>query len=130
MSGFGIPSVSISSPRGNLYYPPMPRPLPVVQIRSPTQLFPSLISEERERVQKRVDGFNWKRSTAWKRLTSSYGPNLKHEELLSIGDLVAKKLDIRLDRDARRRKIVMIKWFEENWAAVEPLLSKIILEDE
>jgi hypothetical protein len=104
--------------------------LPVVQIRSPTQFFPCLISEERERVQKRVDGFNWKRSTAWKRLTASYGPHLKHEELLSIADLVAKKLDIRLDRDARRRKIVMIKWFEENWAAVEPLLSKIILEDE
>jgi hypothetical protein len=47
-----------------------------------------------------------------------------------IAGLVAKKLDIRLDRDARRRKIVMIKWFEENWSAVEPLLSNIVLEDQ
>jgi hypothetical protein len=88
------------------------------------------MSEERERVQKRVDGFNWKRSTAWKHLSAAYGPSLKHEELVSIADLAAKKLGIRLDRDARRRKIVMIKWFEENWAVLEPLLSKIVLEEE
>lgn len=111
-------------------HPGQLRSLPVVDIRYLPSYFPSLISEERERVQKRVDGFKWKRSTAWKRLTASYGPHLKHEELLSIADLVAKKLDIRLDRDARRRKIVLVKWFEENWGAVEPLLSKIVLEDE
>jgi hypothetical protein len=48
---------------------------------------------------------------------------------VSIADLVAKKLDIRLDRDARRRKAVMIKWFNENWEVIEPLLRHIVLED-
>jgi hypothetical protein len=88
------------------------------------------VSEELERVQKRINGFNWRRSTAWRQLSKVFGPHLKQEELVSIAELIAKKLDIRLDRDARRRKIVMLKWFEENWVAVEPLLAAIVLENE
>jgi hypothetical protein len=53
-------------------------------------------------------------SPAWLRLKRHYEPKLIHEELVSIGSFLAERLDIRLDRDARRRKIVMIKWFEEN----------------
>jgi hypothetical protein len=58
MSASALPTVSISPRRDALYYHPIHRMLPIVQIRSPTQFFPSLISEERESVQKRVDGFN------------------------------------------------------------------------
>jgi hypothetical protein len=94
MSASGLPAVSISPGLGALCYQPVHRMLPVVQIRSPTQFFPSLTSEERERVQRRIDWFNWKRSTTWKRLAAGYGPHLKHEEFLSIADLVTKKLDI------------------------------------
>jgi hypothetical protein len=42
--------------------------------------------------------------------------------------LMAEHLNLRVDRDARRRKIVMLKWFEENWLKVEPLLAHIVLE--
>jgi hypothetical protein len=76
-----------------------------------------------------VDGFNWQRSTPWNQLIALYGPRLSQEELVSIARLIAKKLDIKLDRDARRRKPVMIKWFEENWESIEPLLGNIILEE-
>jgi hypothetical protein len=51
------------------------------------------------------------------------------EELISIGHLVAARVGIRPDRDARRRKSVMLKWFEENWTVIEPLLGSIVLED-
>jgi hypothetical protein len=51
-----------------------------------------------------------------------------HDELVSIGLLVADRLNITLDRDARRRKIVLLKWFDENWPLIEPLLPEIILE--
>jgi RNA polymerase-interacting CarD/CdnL/TRCF family regulator len=63
-------------------------------------------SKEVKRVQKRIRGFNWRKSTAWWRLWVSYGPKLKHSELISIADLVATKFTIRLDRDARGRKVV------------------------
>jgi hypothetical protein len=57
-----------------------------------------------------------------------YGPKLSHDELVSIGGLVANALQIRLDRDARRRKSVMIKWFEEHWIEIQPILWHIALE--
>jgi hypothetical protein len=43
--------------------------------------------------------------------------HLKHEELVSIANLAAKRLGIGCDRDAGSQKIVMAKWFEENWGA-------------
>jgi hypothetical protein len=58
-----------------------------------------------------------------------YGQKLKQDELVSIADLCAEKLQIKLDRDARRRKIVVIKWFEENWAAIQPLIHLIVLDN-
>jgi hypothetical protein len=86
-------------------------------------------SEERERVQRRIEGFNWQKSFAWFHLCCMYGPKLKQDELLSIADILAKKLEIKLDRDARRRKAVMIKWFEENWIRIRHLLPFIVLDD-
>jgi hypothetical protein len=85
-------------------------------------------SYEIQRIQHRIDGFNWKNSHAWLCLCSQFGPRLNQEELVSIAELTASRLGIRLDRDARRRKVVMIKWFQEHWAALQPLLRLVILE--
>jgi hypothetical protein len=35
---------------------------------------------------------------------------------------------MKLDHDAKRRKTVLIKWFEENWTAIAPFLDYIVLE--
>jgi hypothetical protein len=88
------------------------------------------MSEDRGRIQMRVDGINWKRNGAWKYLSAMCGSHLKHEELVSITELATKRLGTRLDRDAGRRNIVTIKWFAENWGVLEPLLSNIVLEQE
>jgi hypothetical protein len=84
---------------------------------------------ERERIQRRVEGFNWKKSTAWLQLSSMYGPKLNQDELISIAELCAHNLQIKLDRDARRRKIVIIKWFTDHWRKIHPLLHLIVLAD-
>jgi hypothetical protein len=55
---------------------------------------------------------------------------LKQEELVSIAELVAQRLRIKLDRDARRRKTVMIKWFDENWLFILPVLRFVVLDKE
>jgi hypothetical protein len=88
----------------------------------------SAISSEIERIQRRVDGFAWKESVIWTYLCWRFGPKLNQDELVSIGKLVAGTLGIELDRDARRRKCVMMKWFEEHWIEIEPLLWNITLE--
>jgi hypothetical protein len=55
---------------------------------------------------------------------------LKQEELVSIAELVAQRLRIKLDRDARRRKTVMIKWFDENWQFILPILRFVVLDED
>ena len=86
------------------------------------------ISEERERVQRRIDGFNWRKSAVWKQLSCRFGPKLNQEELVSVAELLCEKLNIKLDRDARRRKVVIIKWFEEHCVQIQPMLAMISLE--
>jgi hypothetical protein len=87
-------------------------------------------SEEIARIRKRIEGFNWKRSPAWRYLSLAYGPTLSQDELISIAELISPRVSIKLDRDARRRKCVMIKWFEEHWALIQPLLCSIVLESQ
>jgi hypothetical protein len=86
-------------------------------------------SEEHARVQRRVSGFDWRLSYAWAHLSYNFGPKLSQNELVSIAELMAGMLQIKVDRDARRRKPVMIKWFEENWRQIRPLLANVILDD-
>ena len=95
----------------------------------PPEILQTHLSEERARVLRRTDGFNWKKSPVWRHLSYYYGPKVKQEELVSIADLICEKVNLKLDRDARRRKIVMIKWFEEHWQQIQPLLHMIVLEN-
>jgi hypothetical protein len=85
--------------------------------------------DERERIQRRVQGFNWKKSGAWLHLSFIYGPKLNQAELISIAELCSQKLHIKLDRDARRRKTVILKWFTEHWRQIHPLLRLIVLDE-
>jgi hypothetical protein len=86
------------------------------------------MSVERRRIQGRVGGYDWKNTKVWLYLTMLFGTDVNHQELLSIAQVAANWTNIRLDRDATRRKIVMVKWFEENWAAIYPLLPHIRLD--
>ena len=85
-------------------------------------------NEELNRVHQRVKGFDINKSIAWNALTHTFGDKLTHEELTSIAELISKTANIKLDRDAKRRKIVLIKWFEEHWDTVKCYLPIITLE--
>ena len=87
-------------------------------------------TDEMERVKKRIQGFNYKNSYAWKTLSAKFGPKLAHEELMSIAELLLTQTKLVLDRDAKRRKAVLVKWFEENWDVIHGYLNYIILESD
>ena len=86
-------------------------------------------TREKRRIANRLQGFNPKDNTAWYQITQKFGSNIKQPELLSIAEVCANSAGIKLDRDAKRRKSVLIKWFDENWPRIQPFLNFVILED-
>jgi hypothetical protein len=84
---------------------------------------------EKQRIASRLQGFNPKDNPAWSAITQKFGANIKQPELLSIATVLATNANIRLDRDAKRRKSVLLKWFEENWGAIAPFIDFVVLEE-
>ena len=97
----------------------------------PGKIFPQEQSttKEKERIASRLSGFNPKDNMVWHEITQRFGASIKQPELLSIATVLAQNANIKLDRDAKRRKSVLIKWFEENWNAIHPFLDYVVLED-
>lgn len=87
------------------------------------------LNREKERIAGRLQGFNPKDNPAWHQITQKFGVNIKQPELLSIAEVLAQNACIKLDRDAKRRKAVLIKWFSENWDKIKPYLDYVVLED-
>ena len=87
------------------------------------------VSKEKDRISERMAGFNPKDNDVWRSITAKFGPNIKQPELLSIAMVLSQNCSIKLDRDAKRRKSVLIKWFEENWTTLAPYLDYVVLED-
>jgi len=86
-------------------------------------------AKEKERIAGRLSGFNPKDNNAWREITQRFGANIKQPELLSIAQVLSSHANIKLDRDAKRRKAVLLKWFEENWLTIKPFLEFVVLED-
>ena len=90
---------------------------------------PTEINKEKERIAHRLSGFDPKENQVWQEITNRFGGNIKQPELLSIAEVVSQNAGIKLDRDAKRRKSVLIKWFDENWALIEPYIGYVVLEE-
>lgn len=88
------------------------------------------LRHEKMRLKTRLTGFNYQDSVSWIAICRHFGSQPSHEELKSVAELIAKTANIRLDRDAKRRKVVMMKWFEEHWDVASYLLRFITLEEE
>ena len=86
-------------------------------------------NKEKLRISSRMQGFDPKDNDVWRHITQRFGANVKQPELLSIATVVAQNANVKLDRDAKRRKSVLIKWFQENWSTISPYLDFVVLED-
>ncbi|KAK8892119.1 hypothetical protein M9Y10_029341 [Tritrichomonas musculus] len=86
---------------------------------------------EHYRNELRLRDFNEKDSIAYAKLCELYGPKPSQQELLSLAQVVSANLDILLDREAMRRKKVLIKWYDENFPKIEQfLLENVLIVDE
>jgi hypothetical protein len=88
---------------------------------------PTLMSAEKQRIAKRLGGFNWRASVAYQELRQRFGTPLRQQDLLTIAGAIPPSCALCLDRDAKRRKEVLLKWFDDNWMALEPCLHYMVL---
>lgn len=78
---------------------------------------------ESDFVRSKLAGFEPKNSLAWSKLTSRFGPKLNQNKLLSLAEVVSNHLNIELYREYKRRKEMLIKWFDENLDIVWPFIE-------
>jgi hypothetical protein len=86
--------------------------------------------QERRKLNHRIANFRVFESKAWQELASRGWDGLTHAELLSVAQVLVNKLSIPVDREAKRRKCILVKWFDEHLEDIRPLLDFIHLEFE
>jgi hypothetical protein len=82
-------------------------------------------------VSKLTKDFDCQFSPAWKAICARFGENLKASELFSIAQTVYEKYSGQLSdlgRLQRRRKTVLLKWYDENWPFLESILPFVTCE--
>jgi len=80
------------------------------------------LSTETLRIAARLGNFDWKTSGVWNSIKNHFNCAISHSELKKLGLQLAEDAHLIPDRDAKRRKSVMVKWMEDNWAKLSPFL--------
>lgn len=86
--------------------------------------------KEQKKDSQSLKEINPKDNPVWQEITHRFGTNIKQPELLSIALILSSHFHIKIDRDAKRRKGILIKWFQENWNVIQPFLNNIVLEEQ
>ena len=82
-------------------------------------------------VKQKLSGFDGKESPVPEALEEKFGTMPNREELLSLAKVISKHLQIPLDREAYRRKNVLMKWYHDNFGQILPFIqNNIVVEKE
>ena len=82
---------------------------------------------EAKLIDRELKCFKWEESEAWHRLTERFGNKISQDELLSLAQIVSHETDIPLYREFKRRKSMLVKWFETNLDPVWDFIEKHII---
>jgi hypothetical protein len=81
-------------------------------------------------IAKILQTFDFRASHAWNAITNTFGSGIRHRELVSVAIVIAAHFGVaRVSRDAQRSYPVLVKWFDDNWEAVGPVLHRVSLRD-
>jgi hypothetical protein len=100
----------------------------VAELRREEQENAAHTMHERSKIDQRIANFAYEKSGAWSEIKRRHWDQLTQAELLSVAQLLGWKLGIALDREAKRRKRVLVKWFDENLRELRPYIDAIHLD--
>ena len=78
-------------------------------------------------VETKLKNFDLASSRAWAKLTARFGPKITQEELLSLAQICSIHTQIDLHREFKRRKKMLIIWFEEHFETVWPFIENSLI---
>jgi hypothetical protein len=81
---------------------------------------------ERRTLAPLMAGFDWQDSVAWRALAARHGSDLSHQRLIELAKEIKQQVGdsaTPLMRIHRRRKAVLVKWFQINWTVIRPLVE-------
>ena len=90
------------------------------------------IEREHILIKQRLENFDPVNCEASRYLINKFGGLFDQKQLKKIALTLSYALNIPLDREATRRKAVMIKWFDENLDTIKPFLDNnmVIADDD
>lgn len=76
--------------------------------------------------------FDWKNSEAWKFLQRHFGTKLNHADLTRLAELCLLHLKeveptLYFPREAARRKIPLVRWFNDNIDIIMPFITRNVV---
>jgi hypothetical protein len=75
--------------------------------------------------------FDFENCEAWRALTHQFSSGVRHKELSSVALVISHCFHVpAITRDARRSYPVLIKWFNDHWGKIQPIMPLIALHDE
>ena len=75
---------------------------------------------QNKRRQKNAELFDKVKNT----LDSYYNQPFKFKDAIKLANSIAEKIDVKIDRDARRSKDTLICWFCENWTLIQQIFNQ------
>lgn len=75
---------------------------------------------------RRHEAFDYKDTAAYRMLADKFGSSVRQQDLVQIACCLSKKIGVKVERDAKRRKDLLIRWFQENIEKVSALLPMVV----
>lgn len=75
---------------------------------------------------RKKDSFNYKDTEAYQMIVDKFGNNIRQQELIQIACCLSKKIGVKVERDSKRRKDLLFKWFQDNIDKISPMLHLVV----
>jgi hypothetical protein len=87
--------------------------------------------KESRHIAQMLKGFDYTTCEAWSGLTQHFSSGIRHRELISIAFLITEWFHVpKIPRDARRSYPMLVKWFQDHWTTIQPMLPLISIRDD
>jgi hypothetical protein len=85
------------------------------------------LQQERVIIDARIRDFDLNRSQPYAVFHAKGWSAMKFPEMVSVCEVLAKEGRVVMDREAKRRKIVLFKWMSDNWDVLRPHIDNVEL---